>query len=75
MNLAEVWSQTLSILADKLPWFLALLIALGIYELMKKGARAAAAKLGEKASGKWLALGVLVLMALLIAVLRVQGYI
>jgi len=75
LNLAEVWSQTLNFLWEKLPWFISLLIALLIYEAAKKGARGLVSRVGERLSARWYIAVLLMLMALLIVVLRVQGYI
>jgi len=75
LNLAEVWSNVAGFLWEKLPWFISLVIALLIYEGAKKGARGLVSRVGERLSSKWFFAALLVLMALLLVVLRVQGYI
>ncbi len=75
MNLAEVWSNVAGFLWEKLPWFISLVIALLIYEGAKKGARGLVSRVGEKLSSKWFFAALFTLMALLVIVLRVQGYI
>jgi len=41
------WSVIYNFLIDKLPWFLSMVIAIAVYELLKKGTKAAIGKIVE----------------------------
>ena len=75
MNIIELLKEAVAILWSKTPWFIALLIALLIYDGMKKGARGLVSRIGERLSARWYIAVLLMLMALLLIVLWVQGYI
>jgi len=73
--LAATLGTVASILYDKLPWFIALLIALLLYELAKKGARGFARKVGEAAQTKYTVFLILLLTAVLLFMAWQRGYI
>ena len=52
------WNVIYNFLIDKLPWFLSMVIAIAVYELLKKGTKAAIGKVMEHKAKAGIYIGV-----------------
>jgi len=69
------WSMTQQFLIDKLPWFLSMVVAIVIYEALKKGTKAAIGKVMEHKTKAGLYIGVAASIGLAIYfIARWTGY-